>query len=405
MVTRIVSELTCSRLVLTFLIILFVSVEPALAQTGRRSTPTPHQTPEPSPSPSVNPLVIAVPEIATSILQLNQSIRTLSERSVTDESLNQLEQQINGIKAKTGKRATETELAIQSGAIFVDLQQSLRDWEDLKKELDGVSATLTRRATELENEIKSYTSEEARWRATNEAINSQESPPELREMTAKGVADIEATRAILQERRTRVLAMQQSVAAQGSIIANEIDHLRKAMAQSQRSLMEPESPRLWNAQFGTQAEDSLTRRLLRGSYTEDVSRIEAYLREHRTPLLIVLVITIGLLGFFVKLSRTAKIHNAAPDLDKRYLILRRPVSLSLLIFLVAIMPMLYDAPLSVVGVANVLGVIPVIRLLAPQLSKPYQQKLISLIVSVLLFHLIKFLQFPTWVKRDLGKLS
>lgn len=401
MVTRTASELPCSRLFLVLLIILLIGVEPALAQTGRKSKPTPQPTPEPSPSPSVNPLVIAVPEIATAILQLNQSIRTLSERSVTDESVIQLEQQINGIREKTAKRANETELAIQSGAIFVDLQQSARDWEDLKKELDGVSETLTRRATELENEIKSYTNEEARWRETNEAIISQESPPELREMTAKAVVDIEATRTILQERRARIIALQQSTAAQGSIIANEIDHLRKAMAQSQRSLMEPESPRLWKVQFGTHAEDSLTRRLLRGSYTEDISRIEAYLRENRTPLLIVLLITIGLLGFFVKVSRTAKVHPPASDPDKRYLILRRPFSLALLIFLVAIMPLLYDAPLSVIGVANLLVVIPVVRLLAPQLTKPYQQKLISLIISVLLFHLIKFLQFPTWMKRDL----
>jgi small-conductance mechanosensitive channel len=397
MVTRTQFERPGSRLLLTLLIILVVGVKPALTQTSKKTTPTPTPTPESSPVPTVNPLVIGVPEIATAILQLNQSMRTLSERSVTEESLNQLEQQLQGIKEKTGKRAVETESAIQSGAIFVDLQQSSQDWEDLRKELDEVSTTLTRRSTELENEVKSFTNEEARWRATNEAVNSQESPIELRDLTAKAVADIETTRTILQQRRDRVIAMQQSAAAQGSLIANEIDHLRKAMAQSQRSLMEPESPRLWKVQFGTHAEDSLTRRLLRGSYTEDFSRVVAFLRENRTPLLIIFLICIGLLGFFIRLSRATKVTN----IEAQHSILRRPVSLSFLIFLVAIMPLLYDAPLSVIGMANLLGVIPVIRLLGPQLSKPYQRMLISLVVSVLFFHLTKFVQFPTWVKRDL----
>ena len=342
-----------------------------------------------------------MPDIATATLQLNQNIRGLADRTVTDESLNQLEQQINSVKETTGKRGAETESAIQSGAIFVDLQLSLRDWEALKKVLDGVSDTLTRRAAELENEIKLFTSEDPKWRATNEALNTQESPPELRDLTAKAVADIETTRAILRQRLDRIAAMQQSAAAQGSVIASEIDHLRKAMAQSQRSLMEPESPRLWNVQFGTHAEDILTRRLLRGSYSEDVSRVGVFLREKRTPLAIVLVISIGLLGFFIKLSRAAKVRGDAPHLTDRKLILRRPVSLSFLIFLVAIIPMLYDAPLSVIGIANLLVVIPVIRLLLPQLTKPYQRMLISLIAGVVLFHLIKFVQFPTWVKRDL----
>jgi potassium-dependent mechanosensitive channel len=382
-------------------VIFVVGLKPAIPQASKKTTATPLPTPEASPTPTVNPLAIAMPDIATATLQLNQSIRGLADRTVTEESLNQLEQQINGVKETTGKRGGQTELAIQSGAIFVDLQQSLRDWEVQKKILDGVSDTLTRGAAELENEIKSFTSEEAKWRATNEAVNTQESPPELRDLTAKAVADIEATQAILQQRLDRIAAMQQTAAAQGSVIANEIDHIRKAMAQSQRSLMEPESPRLWNVQFGTHAEDILTRRLLRGSYSEDFSRVEAFLREKRTPLAIVLVISIGLLGFFIKLSRAAKASGDAPHLTDRKSILRRPVSLSFLIFLVAILPMLYDAPLSVIGITNLLVVIPVIRLLLPQLTKPYQRMLISLIFGVLLFHVIKFVQFPTWVKRDL----
>ena len=358
---------------------------------------TPTATPLASPVPSANPLVIPLPEIATATVQLNQSIRTLSERVVTDEFLNQREQEVKELNETINKRAEATELAIRSGAAFTDLQQSLRDWNGFNQQIGGMSDRLTRRATELENEIKSFKSEEERWKSTSEALNNEGTPQELLDQTSKSAADIQATLTILQQRLDRVVTMQQTVAPPALVVATEIDHLRKAIAQSQRSLLEVDSPGLWEVQFGARVEDSLTRRLLQGGYTEDFSRVKAFLVEKRDALVIALVMSIGLLGFFARVSRATKTQT----FDKRSLILRRPISLSLLLFIVAIIPMLYNAPLSVIGIANMMGVVPVIRLLSPQLTRSHQRILVTLIVSVLLFHLIKFMQFSAWVKRDL----
>jgi small-conductance mechanosensitive channel len=81
--------------------------------------------------------------------------------------------------------------------------------------------------------------------------------------------------------------------------------------------------------------------------------------------------------------------------------LQRPFSLALLVFLVAMIPLLYGAPNSAIALVNVVGLIPIFRLLKPRLPNIGQQMLVALVASVLSWHLIKLFRFPIWIKRDL----
>ncbi|HKR21557.1 MAG TPA: mechanosensitive ion channel domain-containing protein [Pyrinomonadaceae bacterium] len=393
-----------ARILFSVVLICGFAVHSASGQI-RRARNNAAATPSPSPSPTPTPAapVIPTPEVASAAIQLNQRLRSLPERLAPGAGVAQLEQQLNELKQTTGEQSRETELAIQSGAVFTDLQQSSIDWQELSKRAAAIAETLTTQATAVDNEIRSLKNEQSRWQATNDQIRAQELPaPELIDLTGKAVADIGVSIKQLEERRTQLVALQQTVAAQSAIIATESEHLKGAMAEAQQGLLEVDSPPLWMVQFTSRTEDSAARRLLRGSTTEDLLRVATFIRAKRIGIVVVAILTLIILSFLMRLRSVGE--KKAVDLQDPGSILNRPVSLGLLIFLVAMMPLLFAAPLSVVGVANLIAVIPMMTLLRPRLTKPSQWMLLVLVASVLLWHLIKFLQVTTWFKRDLFAL-
>jgi len=390
------------RLLLTIILGCSVCVQSARNQTRAQSKRNSAAQPSPKASPIASPVsspgvsTIATPQIAAEAMQLNQRLRSLPDRLVLDQSLDELQQQINSLEETTREIERKTEQAIQSGAILTELQESELDWEALNKKVKSLSETLIKHATALENEVQSLRSDESRWLATNEQIKSQESPPELFDLTSKALADISAALKSAEERRSRIVALQQLVAKQGMIISKEIEGLKKAKAESQRSLLERDSLPLWKIQF--QPEHNISP-LLRGSYVEDVARLKTFMSAKATALLGIAFLTLAALGFFLRLSRAPQ--PGTISLENRTLMLQRPFSLALLVFVIAMMLLLFDAPNIVLGLVYLIGLVPVMRLLKPHLTKTSQWMLVALVVSVLMWHVIKLVQFPIWIKRDL----
>src|SRR5262245_49950381 len=77
---------------------------------------------------------IPAPQIAAEAIQLNQRLRGLPDRLVSEESRVYLEQEVLRIGDTTAKKASQTEAAIQSRAAMSDLQQFSQDWQNLQKQ-------------------------------------------------------------------------------------------------------------------------------------------------------------------------------------------------------------------------------------------------------------------------------
>jgi len=378
-----------------------VAVQSTSSQT-RRTDARAQPSPQASPTPSPGAPAFTTSEVATAAIQLNQRLRNLPDRLLSIEALTELGQQLDQLKETTNENARDTELAIQSGAVFTDLQQLTIDWQDLNKQVQSIAQTLAGQASLVETEINALKNEEVRWLATNQQIKTQEAPaPELVDLTNKTVADLGAGIKLLEERKTRIVALQQSVAAQSAIVATELEHLKAATTEAQRGLLEADSPPLWRVQFGWQSEDSMARRLLRGSYEQDLDRIRAFARSKRASLFVMAVLTLVVMSLLLRLRSGTPTQPAQTDQQDPGAILHHPVSVALLIFLVTTMPLLFAAPLSVIGLANLIAVIPMMTLLRPRLSKLSQRMLISLVISVVSWHLIKVIPVATWVKRNL----
>jgi small-conductance mechanosensitive channel len=344
---------------------------------------------------------IATPQIAAEAIRLNQRLRGLPDRLVSDESRAYLEQEVTRIGETTSKKASQTESAIQSHAAMSDLQQFSQDWQNLQKQIQSLSNILTRHATVLEQEVESLKGDESRWLETSKAVTSQKSPPELINLTSKALSDIRPGLASAEEQSRQIVAMQQLVATHSLIVVTEIDHLQNAIGQSQRTLLEPDSSPLWKVQFGAEPDDRALRAPSRGSYAEDVVRLKAFASMHRTGLGVVAALTVLSLVFFARFRPTRQAKNAERNNEGRSPSARRPVSLALLVFVVAMLPLLYDAPNIAIALVSTIGVIPVVRLLKPRLSRTHQSMLVALIMTMLASHALTALYIRTWVKRDL----
>lgn len=358
-------------------------------------------TPQPSPVATPNPLVIPVPEIAAESVQLNQRLRSQPDRIVSDESLGETEQQVNELNRTTDDKAHETQATLRAGAIFSELEQLSVDWNALTKEVKDLSEQLTKQAIALDNEIRSLLSQESRWSATATDLRNQQAAPELLDITDKTVLDLSAAIKVAEVRRARLVALQQSVAQQGVLVTGEIENLKKAMEVSQRSLLEVDSPPLWKVQFGSHSEDSLAR-LLRRSYAGDLKRLKAFITTKRTALTVAGLVTLTALILFVWLTLRSRFK--APDQTKLDPAFSRPVSLALLVGIVATMPLFHDAPRGARSLLYLIGIAPAIRLLKPRLPPARRQILIASIVSLLAWQLIIFLRVPLWIKRDMVEI-
>ena len=374
-----------------------VQVVNSQTRSQRKTNAASQPSPEASPSPSPTPPPIDATQVAADAMQVNQRLRSLPERLVSNESLTELEQQVNELRQTTTEKAQQTELAIQSGGIFTELQQATLDWEALSKESKSLSETLSKHATALDSEIQSLSNDQSRWSTVQQSVTAQETPPELIELTNKVVVDIDNALRSAEERRIRMVALQQSLVTQLSIIARETEQLAKAKAESQRSLLEQDSLPLWKVQFRSTSESSVAR-TLRGTYTQDIARLKTYIYAKRTALIVVAFITLVVLAFFIRLSR-ARVGKPQTEADTA--LAQRPLSLALLVFLVAMMPLLYDAPNSAIGLVNLIALVPITGLLKPRLTRTYQRLLLALIATVLAWPCVKLFQVPTWFKRDL----
>jgi len=388
-------------------VILSFSIGAQFAHSQTQILPQPkaasQRSPQASPIASPGTPIIAVPQVAAESMRLNQELRSLPDSTVSNEVLAQLEQQINVLSATTSEKARKTEQALQTGAIFTELQQSSLDWQALQREVDGLAETLTQHATTLENGLRTLKSDQTRWLATSESAKAQASPHELLDLINGALVDLNAAIKSTEERRSRVVILQQLLARNSSIVTAQIEHLNKALADSQRSMLVQDSPPLWKVQFVSQDDGSLTG-LMRGSYAEGITRLKAFIVIKRIPLIAITLLTVVAFICFIRLSGAAKAKTKKLNLEHHNWILERPVSLALLFFFVATIPFLYDAPNSVIGVVYLIGLIPVTRLLKPRRTKPLQRMLVVLILSVLSWHLLKLFEFPIWLKRDLSTL-
>ena len=360
-------------------------------------------TPPPSPVASPNPLVIPVPQIAAESIQLNQRLRSLPDRIVSDESLGETEHQVNELSATTVEKDHETRATLQAGAILSELEQLSGDWQAFAKEVKDLSERLTKQATALDNEIRSLRSEESRWSASATEHRNQQAALELLDINDKVLRDLSVAIKLAEDRRARLVTLQQSVAQQGVFVTGEIENLKREMEVSQRSLLEADSPPLWKVQFGSQSEASLAR-LLQRSYASDLKRLKAFITTRRTALTVAGLITLSALFLFVWLDLKSGVKTTAPDQTKPDQIFSRPVSLALLVGIVATMPLFHDAPRGARSLLYLIGIVPAIRLLKPRLTPARRQILIGSIVSLLVWQLIIFLRVPLWLKRDLVEI-
>jgi len=360
-------------------------------------------TPPPSPVASPNPLVIPVPQIAAESIQLNQRLRSLPDRIVSDESLGETEHQVNELSATTVEKDHETRATLQAGAILSELEQLSGDWQAFAKEVKDLSERLTKQATALDNEIRSLRSEESRWSASATEHRNQQAALELLDINDKVLRDLSVAIKLAEDRRARLVTLQQSVAQQGVFVTGEIENLKREMEVSQRSLLEADSPPLWKVQFGSQSEASLAR-LLQRSYASDLKRLKAFITTRRTALTVAGLITLSALFLFVWLDLKSGLKTTAPDQTKPDQVFSRPVSLALLVGIVATMPLFHDAPRGARSLLYLIGIVPAIRLLKPRLTLARRQILIGSIISLLVWQLIIFLRVPLWLKRDLVEI-
>jgi len=329
---------------------------------------------------------------------------------------------IDAIAAQTPPREQLVENAAGSAArtlassptlnLLADLE---REWLTRQRDLSSWREQVTERAAAIGKASTRLRELQERWTASREVVTAR--PPAEPEAGApapepdpalewiddalEGIATVQA---MAQQREARLLDVQRRLARIQSTIDQTLAEVRQFREQRRSRVLEPDVPPLWEARPVGDAQTALAGIWER--WGRDASSLRAYFElrgERFVGHLILLLAT--LLAALALRKRVDAWSESDPDLGPTAGAFRRPVSVTLLIGLLAGVFLYPLAPTALGNLMGLLLLIPAVRLLPPLVPSAYQPIIYALALFYLSFQLRQLLGGAPFAERILLALE
>lgn len=366
----------------TFSAILVLQSE-SVAQKKPRLKPSPSPQaqvqPVASPSPIPSP-AISLPQIAPRAEESVQKLREMNDRLTLDPTLRSTEQTRRSQEDLIGEKKRELDELIAITPIHTELQDIEQEWVAQREMYAALLKTLTERAKAVEEDIRFLDRQQAEWEGALNQIQSPEAIEAVFERIRDVLNEIRTTRSRANGLLGSLLASQDTVSKQNQVVLDALKKISKARARLQRSLFDQDSPPLWKETSQIPSDRPLDH-MVRLSFNRNLVRTREFLQARRYSVL-------GLLFFFLAATAvTLTIHyrnprwvEEHPDLATSIHLLNRPVSLSLLLVLMVILPMMTVLPVQIRTLVMLLFLSPVLRLLTPLIRPVFRPFLYVIVV-------------------------
>jgi potassium-dependent mechanosensitive channel len=380
---------------------LLVLPSQAVAQKKAKSsvTPTPQPQAQPVPTPSLAAeQAIQLPQIVARAEELNLLLREMTERLAPDPVLNSIDQSLLSQEELIRARQRETDELIAAAPTLTELQGLEQDWQANKNQYAAWRKTLTDRVKVIEEDVRSLADQQAQWEATLNQIQDPNAIEAVFDRIRTALSEIQAARSRANERLTLLVTLQNRVSQQDQVVTDNLEKIRQAKAQLQRSLLEPDGPPLWEASSRRQS-DQVIDASLRRSLSRAVIRAQEFLKARRRAMTAIFTFFLAVLGINL-LLRHRVLSRASTEPGTAVHLFQRPVSLALLTALIVALPLSSDAPALIRNLLAVLFVVPVLRFLPPLIHPAFHPLLYLLVVFGLTAGIWEMLGVPLVLKRE-----
>ena len=227
----------------------------------------------------------------------------------------------------------------------------------------GNGETLTARASALESDSQTLESHRALWRRTLVEARATKAPPAVIERVQATITAIAATQKKLEERRAVVLELQDRVVRELAVADGALERITRYRKEVIGQLWIPDSQPIWQAMRSDKAAASVLADLA-SDLAGSEKRAAEYARLHPMRF----GAQLAIFALLVWLFRSAQARGRAasedePEIEQAAVLFRVPYSAALLLILLSTVWFHPLAPFTIVQIAALAGLLPVLRVL------------------------------------------
>jgi potassium efflux system protein len=344
------------------------------------STPAPEQT-------------IPLPLVSSRAEELGRALRDIEKRLGAEQDLNSLEAE-NQVKEKELRdKVRETDGLIAGVPKILELRELEWYWRVQRAQLAVPLNKLTRRANALEKDLSFLEGQKAQWEATLKQIQDRESFRSVMDLIRGLLADIQRAQSRLRAQLSLLLTVQNRFSLQDRMVSDVRERISDARGQFQARLLVRDSPTLWGAWSATGSSDTFGK-LLHESMSREVKSSKVFSQANASILVAFLVILV--LTLFGTLALK---HRVSGWTEPQAQVFQRPGSLALLVALLVCFLLVPAAPVSVVTLAGLLFLIPLLRLLPPLIKPAYRLPLYWLLAFCMAVEIQRLVEAAPYLER------
>lgn len=370
---------------------------PTMVQPQKNTAPPAEQK---APAPSSAPVnqAVPLPQIADQAEELERRLREISKSLEPPLEASFSDKEATANSLEFDQRASQTEDLLAGIPNMMQLQDEDRYWRTFAESYGVQRKLLTLRAAEIDNKMRWLDTEQQRWQATWDEVQSQDGIKVVAQRVRDTLDAIHDLREKAQAQLNQILTFQNRISEQDREISKMLRKLDEAHQRLRGRLFERDSHPLW-ATRELRASDQSISTVIYMSAGRGFTGGWSFLRA-RAGLAVgaaVLYMLALLIAFRFKRYLASQ---DGQDGTGETLIFRRPFSVALLVAFLTTIGINSSAPTGVSFLVSLLYVIPVVRLLSPLVGSGIRKVLDALCAFYLVEWTHLVLQFNAVFKRE-----
>jgi len=305
---------------------------------------------------------IPLPQIADRAEELDRLLQEISSQLIPKSELQELQTKGEEQAAEIRRRTLQTKDLLAGDPTSLDLEDEQRYWRSRSLEYAAERRLLTLRAGKLGEQIETLEAQQPEWVATWIHIHKSPGIEAIVERIKHQLDKIEAAKSHAQAQLNVVLSVQNQVSQQDQQISDILLRVRQARERERGRLLELNGRPLWEAGDAQALEQNIGHSFRR-SFDRSFTGAKEFVGTHKLATFsVTMAYLVAIFGVFKLRRYVASLPGVSAEALQ---VLDRPLSVALLVALIATGQFISSAPTGIAFVFYLLCLIPVLRLLAP----------------------------------------
>jgi small-conductance mechanosensitive channel len=382
----------------------------ALAALQARADVVP---PSPAPAPAAQapaeaaPAPIAAipaPDIVSRAEDAKALVRRIHDGNAETPLQQEIETRLPETSARLRERTARAEALLEASPTIDALNDLDNEWHSRLDRLKGWRLGLTHIAQQIETDRALLSRERELWEKTHDAPETAALPPATQDRISETLGMLSRAERKLQDQRSKILTLQDEVASEELVVNGMVERMARQRGDQSKHLFVRDAPPLWSSESWAPSGDAaFVPEKVRAAIERKVDLLREFITLSVARLQVETAIFVVALGLLLLARRRVTRSPAATDpaLEMPTRIFERPVSAALVVAIAWTYFLMPRSPGVLSEAEALVLLLPVLRLLPPELAGGMRAGLIGLAALFLLGSLRALLSAVPTVERFL----